>query len=146
VHHRHAAPAPKDDVFVTLLWAELPADPALWPTVPVPWRDGAVDLLRTGTTPAGWPPAPWQVPLFPLRRSPFKDVDTTAPRVVPFSANMSGAAAGSVWVFVAVVYSRKDDPGDRPFALVGDTLQDLVLGSPYVACRVVEVTAGVEIR
>jgi hypothetical protein len=144
VHHRHAMPAPKDDVFATLLYAELPIDDAQWPTFAVPWRDGAVELLRTGTAPAGWPPAPWQTVIEPLRRSPFKDVEAIAPRVVPFRTNLGAATPGSVWVFVAVVYARKDDPADRPYELVGDTLQDLVLLNPYVAGRIVEVTVGVE--
>jgi hypothetical protein len=145
VHHRHGRAARENEVFVTVVSAELPPNTPDWATMPVPWTADVVALLHNnGVPPSGWtqPAAPWLVgsgtvpsrtAVGPLFRRPTGPVDPRTPRAVTFDLDFAGAGATSAWVVVAVVHSAAD-----PVVLNGATLQDLVLNNRHVAVRTVE--------
>ena len=141
VHRRGLAPLGAGEVTVLLLRLQLPAGPATWSGLPALAVDGLGDAMAAVGA-AGGPlsgvtlPGTWQVAdqAVVVRRPPGP-VGTAAPAVVSFSTDFTGAA-GTQWLLLAVLAAGTGTPD-----LTGANLADLVLRSPNVAARSVEIVA-----
>jgi len=139
VHRRGLAPLGAGEVTVLLLRLQLPAAPATWSGLPALAVDGLGDAMAAVGA-AGGPlsgvtlPGTWQVAdqAVAVRRPPGP-VGTAAPAVVSFSTDFTGAA-GTQWLLLAVLAAGTGTPD-----LTGANLADLVLRSPNVAARSVEI-------
>jgi hypothetical protein len=147
VHHRGRDPLGSGTVAVILLRVPLPTNPTTWAALgPLVLPTGAgLAALRAAldglpaaggplpaqlTLPAGWSAADAGLPV----RRPVQPVATAAPAVLTFNVDFSTAAAGSRFLFVALVHSTAD-----PIALTGANLSDMVLRSRHAAARSVQV-------
>jgi hypothetical protein len=147
VHHRGRDPIGGDTIAVMLLRVPLPADPTTWAALgPLVLPTGAAltalraaldGLPATGgplpsqmTLPAGWSAADVGLPV----RRPARPVATAAPAVLTFNVDFSTSAAGSRFLFIALVHSTAD-----PIALTGGSLSAMVLGSRHAAARSIQV-------
>lgn len=137
VHHRHPIAVAGNDVKLTLLMRNVTgtADPA-WAALPCAWTAAVQTLLRSGgAVPAladGWSFADTGTTV----RSPAAAVDARLSRTVTFDIDLRALAAPARVLLVAVAHSSVDVvtlPGASP------TLQNLVLGTRFVALRSVEI-------
>jgi hypothetical protein len=137
VHHRDSRPLVGDNVRVTLLRRNLPADPVTWPALAVgnAWKDAVVQVL-TGTPPGALPDGWTYADSGANRvRRPRSAVDAQMPRAVTFETSFAGAPIDQRIMLLAVVHSSADPitQGELP----GTTLQEVILRSHHLAARVV---------
>jgi len=137
VHHRHAVAANANAVRVVLLRHALAAAPDDGQGLSTGWTAKVAEAINNNAAPAGgWALADgWSVAdaTTPLRVAPGP-VHPRTPRTVTFDVDLSGAAAGSRLILVAVAASTLDAP-----VFTGATLRDLVLNSRCAAARTVAV-------
>jgi hypothetical protein len=141
VHARGLADAAPGDVAVTLLKFALPANPVDWgPFAPLALAGLATAMAAVaaagGSPPAGTVPAPWSfADAGTAVRRPGGPLAAARPRVLTFDTTFAGDPVGSRWLLLAVVAAGAGTP-----AVFGaGSLRDLVLMSPHVAARSVEV-------
>jgi hypothetical protein len=135
VHHRHLTPVAGSDAKVTLLRRDVSGTNATaWAALAGTWAAPVQTLLGSGgaapALPAGWAFADTGTPV----RSPIGPVDARLPRAVTFDVDLRGLSSPARVLFVTVVSSTID-----PVALPNQALQNLVLGSRFVAVRSVEI-------
>jgi hypothetical protein len=120
---------------VALLRHALPANGvvpigALWPAL--------VSAAQSDTPPASLPDG-WTAAASSLWLSPAGAIDPRMPRAVTFNVDLSGDAAGTAIVFLAVVMSDSNQIGNADLALGGgpqaQTGDQLVVASPHVAAK-----------
>ncbi len=144
VHHRGAVALAPADVAVLLLTLPLPADPLTWSVLPGIVLTGAAAAIAAAMTavgPAGGPlpagalPAGYSVADTGVAiRRPAAPIQCARPAVVSFDLDLTGVAAGTRLLLLAVVQGGAGTP-----ALVGAGLRDVVLTSPQAAGRSIEV-------
>lgn len=141
LHARGLVDVAPGDAAVTLLKLGLPADPADWgPVAPFDLAGLATAMAAVaaagGTPPAGTVPAPWSfADTGTAVRRPAAPLAAARPGVLTFDTSFVGDPVGSRWLLLAVLTAGAGTP-----AVFGaGTVRDLVLASPHVAARSVEV-------
>jgi hypothetical protein len=135
IHHRHVTPVAGANVKATLIRRDVSGtNAAAWASLAGTWT-GLVQTFLTGgggapALPAGWTFADAASPV----RSPAADVDARLPRAVTFDVDLTGLAKATRVLLVAIVHSSVD-----PVVLPGSQLQNLTLGTRFVAVRSVEI-------
>jgi hypothetical protein len=136
VHHRAGAAAPPAQVRVALIRHAIPANGVvplggLWPVL--------VGAALNGTSPALPAADGWTKAAATLTLSPSAPVEPRLPRAVTFDVDLSGDAAGSAVLLLAVVFSTTNriTAADLRLTAVTQaaTADQLVMSSPHVAAR-----------
>jgi hypothetical protein len=108
---------------------------AAWSALASDWTVPVQNFLRNGgATPAlpdTWVFADTGTPV----RPPSAEVDARLPRAATFTVNLTGLAANTRLLLVAIVHSSAD-----PVTLPNQTLETLVRSTRYVAVRSLEVS------
>ena len=141
VHRRAMLDAAADEVSVLVLRFALPANPSDWATLavaPIAGLEAAMDAVPAAggplpggvALPVGWTAAD---PGTAIHR-PRDAVGTARPQVLSVPVDFTGNA-GQTWMLLALVHAA---PGEPDFASA-TTLRDLVLNSPNVAARSVDI-------
>jgi hypothetical protein len=141
VHHRVPdITIPANLLKVALLRHALPADAVvpisqLWPALVA----AAPGNAAPAALPDGWVSASAQ-----LWQSPPGPVDPRLPRALTFDVDLSAEAAGTAWVFLAVVMTPSNQIGNVDLSLGGanqaQTGDQLVTSSPHVAAKSLALT------
>ncbi len=105
-----------------------------WVPGDVGWTAAVTAFLNNGTAPAlppGWTLVPGTAS---AAAHPLGPVAAGEPQAVGFDVDFTGAAAGNLFLLVAVVWSEKD-----PTTLVDQPLRALTVGNHHVAVRSVRI-------
>ncbi len=135
IHHRHVIPVAGANVKATLIRRDVSGtNAAAWANLAGVWT-GPVQTLLTGggavpALTAGWSFADTAQPV----RSPNAPVDARLPRAVTFDVDFTGLTPPARILLVAIVHSSADQ-----VVLPGSQLQNLTLGTRFVAVRTVEI-------
>jgi hypothetical protein len=140
LHDRGLPVTPPDKVRVALLrfaFGPLAGQPsAAWIPGNVGWTAAISAFLNNGTAPAlppGWTLVPGTAS---AAARPLAPIAAGEPQAVSFDVDFTGAAAGHLFLLVAVVWSEKD-----PVTLVEQPLRALTVGNHHVAVRSVRMLA-----